>query len=191
MKSVCVRRVGLCLLLLGTLTGAQALTVDFKSVTLSAEQRASLKRFLADSSPALSFDWNSLEAHSHSIERERHPLSVSLSTVPALTAAGLCRGEQHHFYFDAAAGKGNGKGNGTGTGAAKGKGRWHANDDLTSLQAWAPQGGACTVVSSSIDVGKSLSDAEFLFIEREKHALRSRAAQVIGGAIARASGTAR
>ena len=169
MKTVRTMTCGLCLLLLGMLASVQALTLDFKAVKLSADQRASLKRFLADSSPALAFDWNSLEAHSSSIGRKRQPLSVSLSTVPALTAAGLCRSEQHHFYVEAAAGN------------MKGKGRWHANDDLTSLQAWTPQGGDCATVSSPIGVDKSLSDAEFLFIERGKEALRSRAAQVIGG----------
>ena len=167
MKSVSAVEYWLCLLLLGMPTCAHALTFDFKPVKLSAEQRASLKRFLADSSPALSFDWNSLEAHSQSIGRERQPLSVSLSTVPALTAAGICRSEQHHFYVEAAAGEG--------------KGRWQANDNLTSLQAWTAQGGDCTVVSSPVGVGKSLTDAEFLFIEGKKHALQIRAAQVIGG----------
>jgi hypothetical protein len=149
------------------LTCAHALTLDVKPVKLSADQHLSLQRFLADSSPDLSFDWNSLQAYSHSTRRERQPLSVSMSTVPALTAAGLCRNEQHHFYVDAA--------------AKPGKGRWQAIEDLTSLQAWTAQGGDCTVASPPIGVGKSLTDAEFLFIERERHALQSRAAQVIGG----------
>ena len=179
MKSVCTRRYWLCLLLPGMLTCAHALTFDFKPVKLSTDQRASLQRFLTDSSPDLSFDWNSLEAHSHSIGRERRQLSVSMSTVPALSAAGICRSEQHHFYIEAAAG--NGKGNGKSNGKSNGKGRWQANDDLTSFQAWTAQGGDCTVVSSPIGVDKSLSDAEFLFIERERQALQSRAAQVIGG----------
>jgi len=163
MKSLRTTRYWLCLLLPGMLTGAQALTLNFKSVKLSADQRASLQRLLTDSSPALSFDWNSLEAHSHSIGRERQQLSASLSTVPALTVAGVCRSAQHHFHVE------------------PGKGRWQANDNLTRLQAWTPQGGDCTVVSSPVGVDKSLSDAEFLFIERERQALRSRAAQVIGG----------
>jgi hypothetical protein len=163
MKFVCTVGYWLCLLLPGMLTCAHALTFDIKSVKLSAEQRASLKRFLTDSSPALSFDWNSLQAYSQSTRRERHPLSATMSTVPALTAAGICRSEQHHFYVEV------------------GKARWQANDDLTSFQAWTAQGGDCTVVSSPISVGKALSDADFLFIERETPALRSRAAQVIGG----------
>ena len=166
MNSTCTKRLWLCvlpLLLHGMVTDADALTFDIKSVRLSADQRTALKRFLTDRSPALSFDWNSLEAHSHSTGRERQPLSVSMSTVPALTAAGVCRREQHHFHVKA------------------GNGRWHANDDLTSLQAWPPQGGACAVPSSPIGVDKSLSDAEFLFVEREKKVLQNRAAQVIGG----------
>ncbi len=157
----------LCLLVLGMLTSAGAQTFDFKSVKLSPDQRASLKRYLTTSLPDLSFDWKSLEAHSQSIGRKRTPLSVSLSTVAALTATGICRREQHHFYLEAAAGKG--------------KGRWQANDDLTSLYAWTAPGGDCTLASTPIAVGKSLTDAEFLFIDREKDALRSRAAQVIGG----------
>lgn len=155
----------LYLLLLGMLTNAHALTLDVKSVHLSADQRASLKRFLTESLPALTFDWNSLAAQSQSIAGKRQPLSVSLGTVPSLTAAGVCRSEQHHFHIDAAAGKT----------------RWQANDDLTSLQAWHPQGGDCSAVTSPITVNKSLTDADFLFIERAKDSLRSRAAQVIGG----------
>ena len=170
MKSIYTKRLWLCLmpfLLYGMLTCADALTFDIKPVKLSADQRASLKRFLTDSSPALSFDWNSLEAHSHSTGQERQPLSVSISTVPALTAAGVCRSEQHHFHVKA--------------GIKSGNGRWHANDDLTHLQAWTPQGAECAVPSSPIGVDKSLTDAEFLLIERGKDALRARAAQVIGG----------
>ena len=162
MISVCAMRCGLCLLLPAMLTVAQALTLDFKSVTLSTDQRASLKRFLADSSPALSFDWNSLEAHSHSIGRERNPLSVSLSTVPALTAAGICRSEQHHFH-------------------EAGKGRWLANDELTSLQAWPAPGADCALPSAPVGVDKSLTDAEFLIVDRDRLALLKRAAPVIGG----------
>lgn len=163
MKSACTRKYWLCLLLLGMLTRAHALSVDFKWVKLSADQRASLKRFLTVDSPALSFDWNLLEAHAHSIGGKRQPLSVTMSTVPALVASGICRSEQHHFYAEAVTG------------------RWRANADLTSYQAWTSQGGDCTVVCLPISVSKSLSDAEFLHIERERDALKSRAAQVIGG----------
>ena len=166
MQSVRTWSVCLCLLL-SVLTGAGAQTFDFKSVKLSADQRASLKRHLTNSLPELSFDWNSLEAHSQSVGRKRAPLSVTLSTVPALTTTGICRSEQRHFHLEAAAGKG--------------KGRWQANDDLTSRYAWTAPGGDCTSVSSPIAVGKSLTDAEFLFIDRQKDTLRSRAAQVIGG----------
>lgn len=179
MKSMGNTRCWLCLLpmlLNGMLAGAQALTFDFKSVTLSADQRASLQRFLADSLPAVTFDWNSVAAHAQSVGRKRQPLSVTsvtLSTVPALTAAGVCRSEQRHFYIDAPAADGKGRGSG--------KERWQANDDLTRLQAWTPQGGDCTPVSSPIDVDKSVSNADFMFIERQKDALRSRAAGVIGG----------
>ena len=167
MKSTYSKRVCLCLLLLGMLTVAHALTVDVKSVKLSTDQRATLNRHLTDSLPNLTFDWNSLEAHANSIGGKRQPLSVTMSTVPALKAAGICRSEQRHFYLEAATGKE--------------KARWQTNDDLTRRQAWTLQGGDCNVVSSPIVVDKSLTDAEFLFIEREKQALQSRAAQVIGG----------
>ena len=163
MKSACTKQVWLCLQLLGMFTCADALTVDFKGVKLSADQRASLKRFLTDTSPGSSFDWNSLEAHANSIGGKRQPLSATMSTVPTLVAAGVCRSEQHHFYVEV------------------GTGRWRANADLTRFQAWTPQGGDCAVVSASISVSKSLTDAEFTFIERERDALKSRAAQVIGG----------
>ena len=162
MQSACTKGVWLCLLL-GMLTSAHSLTVDFKWVKLSADQRASLKRFLTDASPALTFDWNSLEAHAHSISGKRQPLSATMSTVPTLAASGICRSEQHHIYLEA------------------GSGRWRANADLTSHQAWTPQAGDCSVVTVPISVSKSLSDAEFVFIERERDALKSRAAQVIGG----------
>ncbi len=166
MMSACTKRVWLCLLL-AMLTDARAITVDVKTVKLSADQRASLYRFLTDTLPALSFDWNSLEAHANSIAGKRQPLSATMSTVPVFAAAGLCRSEQHHFYLEAAAGKE--------------KARWRANEDLTKRQAWIYQGGDCAVVSSPIRVSKSLTDAEFLFIQREEQALKSRAAQVIGG----------
>ncbi len=173
MMSVCIKRIWLSLLLAGLLPCAQALTFDIKPVKLSAEQRASLKRFLDNASPNLFFDWKSLEARRNSIDRARQPLTVTLSTVPALTASGICRSEKHHFDLETAA---------TRAGApAPGKGHWHANDDLTRLQAWPPNGTDCSDISSPISVAKSLTDAEFLFIEREKNALRSRAAHVIGG----------
>ena len=169
MMSACIKRFWLSLLLAGLLPFAHALTFDIKPVTLSAEQRATLKHFVENASPNLSFDWKSLEARSHSVDRARRPLSVTLSTVPALTAAGVCRSEQHHFYLEAEPGN------------TKGKKRWQANHDLARLQAWPPSRGDCADVSSPISVDKSLTDAEFLFIEREKNTLRSRAAQVIGG----------
>lgn len=156
----------LCLLpwlLSGMPSSAQAQTFHFKPVTLSAELRASLQRYLADTLPAQSFDWNSLAAHKQSTGGKRHPLSVTLSTVPAMTAAGVCRSEQHHIYVE------------------RGKGRWQANDDLTNYYAWPAQGGDCAAASTPITVGKTLTDADFLIIERGKDALRSRAAGVIGG----------
>ena len=103
MMSVCIKRIWLSLLLGGLLPCAHALTFDIKPVTLSAEQRASLKRFLDNASPNLSFDWKSLEARRNSIDRARQPLTVTLSTVPALTASGICRSEKHHFDLETAA----------------------------------------------------------------------------------------
>ena len=167
MKSVRRGRRWLCLLTLVVVTGVQPLTFDVKAVKLSANQEASLKRFLADSLPALTFDWKSLEVYSTASGGRRQPLSATLGTMPALMAAGICRSEQHRFYLEAADGKQ--------------KGRWQSNDDLTSFQAWIPQGGDCAQESSTIHVDKSLSDTDFLFIDRQKDALRGRAAGVIGG----------
>ena len=167
MKSVRTMRCWLCLLLLAMVTGAQALTLDVNAVTLSADQNASLKRYLADSLPALTFDWKSLAAYATSSGGKRQPLSVTLGTVPALMAAGICRSEQHRFYLEAAEGKR--------------QGRWQSNEDLTRFQAWIPQGGECAHASSTIGVDQTLSATDFLFIDRQKDALRGRAAGVIGG----------
>ena len=175
MKSVRIMRCWLCLLLLAMLAGAQALTLDIKAVKLSADQHASLKHFLADALPALTFDWNSLAAYATSTGGKRQPLSVTLVTVPALMVAGLCRSEEHHFTLEAAEGKQKSERE------SKRKGRWQSNGDLTRFQAWIPQGGDCAQGSSTIDVDQTLSDTDFLFIDRQKDALRSRAAGVIGG----------
>ena len=167
MKFICTMRCWLCLLQLAMLTGAQALSFDVKVAKLSADQQASLKRFLADSFPALTFDWKSFSAFANSTGGKRQPLAVTLATVPALMAAGVCRSEQHRFYLATAEGKR--------------EGRWQSNDDLTSFQAWTPLDGDCTQESSAIDVDKSLSDLDFQFIDRQKDALRGKAAGVIGG----------
>ena len=156
-------------LLLAMLTSTQALSfvLDVKVVKLSAEQHASLKGYLADSLPTRTFDWKSIAAYATSTAGKRQPLSVTLVTVPVLVAAGLCRSEQHRFYLKAAEGKR--------------KERWQSYDDLTSFQAWMPQGGDCAQESSTIEVDKSLSDADFLFINRQMDVLRSRAGGVVGG----------
>lgn len=167
MKSSRTARCWLCLLLSATLTNTHALTLDVKAVKLTTEQQASLKRYLADSLPALTFDWNSLAANSTSTPGKRQPLTVTMDTVPALTAAGVCRSEQHHFFLEATTGNA--------------KIRWQESEELTGFQAWTPQGGDCTQVSSAISVDKSLSDADFLFLSRERDTLRGRAAGVIGG----------
>ena len=171
MKSVRTMRCWLCPLLLAMLTGAQALTLDVKAVKLNADQHASLNRFLADSLPTLTFDWNSLAAYSTSQGGKRQPLSVSLVTVPTMRPAGVCRSEEHHFTLEAAEGHRE----------SKRTQRWQSNEDLTRFLAWIPQGGACAQESSTIDVDQTLSDTDFLFIDRQKDALRSRAAGVIGG----------
>ena len=175
MKSVGTMRCWLCLLQLVMLTGAQALTLDVKAVKLNADQHASLKRFLADALPALTFDWNSFAAYATSEEGKRQPLSVTLVTVPALMAAGVCRSEEHHFTLEAAEGKLDSERE------SKRKGRWQSNNDLTRYQAWTAHGADCAQSSSTIDVDQTLSDTDFLFIDRQKDALRSRAAGVIGG----------
>jgi hypothetical protein len=163
MKSIHAKRAALYLLLLALFTNAHALTIDYRSVKLNADQRASLKRFLTEALPDRIFDWNSLEAHSQSIAGKRQPLAVTMSTAPAATSPGICRNEQHRFHFES------------------GKTQWQADEGLTRYYAWVQQGGDCATVSTPIAVGKSLTDMEFLFIEREKDALRSRAAGVIGG----------
>ena len=175
MKSVRRGRRWLCLLTLAVVTGVQPLSFDVKSVKLSAEQQASLKRLLADSLPALTFDWKSLEAYSTASGGRRQPLSVTLVTVPALMAAGVCRSEEHHFTLEAAEGKLESERE------SKRKGRWQSNNDLTRYQAWTAHGADCAQSSSTIDVDQTLSDTDFLFIDRQKDALRSRAAGVIGG----------
>lgn len=142
---------------------AHELTIDFKSVKLSTEKRASLKQFLASQLPDRTFDWNTLEAHSQSVGGKRQPLTVTISTVPASSSPGICRSEQHRFYFD---------------GASK---QWQANEERNSYSAWPVQGNDCTAPSTPIAVGKSLTDADFLYLDKQRDALKSRAAQVIGG----------
>ena len=177
MKSVRRGRRWLCLLTLAVVTGVQPLTFDVKAVKLSANQEASLKRFLADSLPALTFDWKSLEVYSTASGGRRQPLSATLGTMPALMAAGICRSEQHRFYLEAAAGKR--------------EGRWQSNDDLTSFQAWIPHGGDCAQKSSTIHVDKSLSDTDFLFIEQQRARCVAGRRASSAGAIAPESGFAR
>jgi hypothetical protein len=157
----------LCLMLPFMLNNANALTLDVKAVKLSAEQHASLKRYVTDSLPARTFDWTTLTASAMSERGRRQPLMVTLTTVPALSAAGVCQREEHYFHPEAAEGKR--------------KGGWQSNVDLTRFQAWMPQGGDCSRVSDAIDVDRDLSDKDFLFIHRQRDALRSRAAGVIGG----------
>lgn len=160
-------RNGLCLLLVFMLTSASALTLDVKAVKLSAEQIRSLKRYVAEALPASTFDWATLAASVTSERGRRQPLLVTLTTVPALSAAGVCQSEEHHFHLQGTAGKR--------------QGGWQANADSTRFQAWMPQGGDCTRASEVIDVDRSLSDQDFLFLHRKQDALRSRAAGVIGG----------
>lgn len=166
-KSACLLRLCLCLLLPFTLTSAAALTLDVKAVKLSAEQHASLQRYVAVSLPARAFDWTTLAASVTSERGRRQPLLVTLTTVPALSAAGVCQSEEHHFHLQ-------------GT-ESKRQGSWQVNADSTRFQAWMPQGEDCTRASDAIDVDRSLSDKDFLFLHRQKDALRGRAAGVIGG----------
>jgi hypothetical protein len=163
MKPLRIKQSALSLLLLALFTNAHAQTIDYKSIKLSAGQRASLQRFLTEALPDRSFDWNSLKAHAQSIAGKRQPLAVTMSTMPASTAAGICRNEQHRFHFES------------------GKKQWQADEGLTRYYAWAQQDSDCAAVPTPIAVSKALTDMEFLFIEREKDALRGRAAGVIGG----------
>lgn len=146
---------------------AHALTIDVKSAKLSTAQRTSLQRFLSSTFPEQPFDWQTMQVHAQAVGGKRQPLAVSLTTEPKRTSAGLCRSEQHRFQFDAA--------------KRSGKAHWQAIDDLTSHTAWVTPNGECTPSQAPIAVGKSVSDAEFLFLEREQNNLRSRAAGVIGG----------
>ncbi len=152
-----------CALLLSLPAAAQPLTLGSKSVKLTDLQQVSLKRYLADAVPQLSFDWNSLEASANSIGGERQPLTASISTVTALTATGVCRNQKHSFSRDPKSG------------------RWRANEGLTTHHAWLPQAGECTKAASTYSVNPSMTDAEFLHLERHKDVLRGRAAGVIGG----------
>jgi hypothetical protein len=158
-----LRTAALCAFLLAAFPVAQALTLNVKPVKLSTAQRDSLKRFIAESAPQLNVAWDTLEATSNSIGRERQPLTVSLGTVPSLTAAGICRSEKHSFYRES------------------GSTRWRANDGLTRFHAWRPQRGDCATAQAPIAINKSLTDNEFAFLERQQEALRGRAAGVIGG----------
>ncbi len=166
-QSVRKLRGALCLLLPFVLTTAGALTLDVKAVKLSAEQHAALKRYAAEALPTRTFDWKTLVASVTSERGRRQPLLVTLATVPALSAAGVCRSEEHHFHLKAAGGKRNGG--------------WQTNEDLTRFQAWMPQGEDCSDASAAVDVGPGIADADFAFIDRQKDTLRSRGAGVIGG----------
>ncbi len=173
MKSICPRqsvrelRRGLCLFLPFVLTAAGALTLDVKAVKLSAGQHASLKSFAADALPTRTFDWKTLAASVTSERGRRQPLLVTLATVPALSVAGVCRSEEHHFHLQAAAGKRDAG--------------WQTSGDLTRFQAWMPHGADCSDATAAIDVGPGISDQDFLFLHRQQDALRGRAAGVIGG----------
>lgn len=158
-----LRTATLCAFLVAGFPVAQALTLNVRPVKLSAAQVDSLKRFLAESAPQLNVAWDTLEATSNSIGRERQPLTVSLDTVPSLTTAGICRNEKHNFYRES------------------GSSRWRANDSLTRFHAWRPQGSECARTQASIIINKALTDNEFAFLERHQESLRSRAAGVIGG----------
>jgi len=160
-------RCSLCLPLSLALTAASAITLDVKAVKLNAEQQASLQRHVAETLPARTFDWTMLSASATAERGRRQPLLVTLTTVPALSAAGVCQSEEHHFTLESAGGKRNGV--------------WRANADLTRFQAWMPQGGDCMRVADAIDVDRTLSDRDILFVLRQNDALRSRAAGVIGG----------
>lgn len=162
-----LRRHSLCLLLPFALSTATALTLDVKAVRLSAEQHAALKSYAADALPARVFDWKTLAASVTSARGKRQPLLVTLSTVPALSAAGVCQSEEHHFHLQAAAGKR--------------KDSWQSSEDATRYQAWMPRGGDCTDASAAIDIAPGISDKDFLFFHRQQDALRGRAAGVIGG----------
>ncbi len=167
MKSTRVRRHCLCLLLPFAITTASAVTLDVKAVKLGSEQLASLKRHVSETLPARTFDWTTLTASATAERGRRQPLLVTLTTVPALSAAGVCLSEEHHFTRESAGGKRDAG--------------WQANEDLTRFQAWLPQGGDCTRMTDAIDVDRSLSDKDILYFHRQSEALRSRAAGVIGG----------
>lgn len=149
------------------LTDAGALTLDVKAVKLSAGQLAGLKQYVAETLPTRTFDWTSLAASVTSERGRRQPLLVTLTTVSALSAAGVCQSEEHHFHLQAAAGKRHGG--------------WQTSEDLARYQAWMPRGGECARAAEVIDVDREFPNKDFLFIHRQQDALRSRAAGVIGG----------
>lgn len=166
-KSACLLRHSLLVLLSLAITTASAITLDVKAVKLSTEQQASLQRHVAETLPARTFDWTTLSASATAERGRLQPLLVTLTTVPALSAAGVCQSEEHHFTLESAGGKRNAV--------------WRANADLTRFQAWMPQGGDCMRAADAIDVDRTLSDRDILFLHRQNEALRSRAAGVIGG----------
>ena len=170
-KSACLLRHSLLVLLSLAITTASAITLDVKAVKLSTEQQASLQRHAAETLPARTFDWTTLSASATAERGRLQPLLVTLTTVPALSAAGVCQREEHHFTLESAGGKRN---------AA-----WRANADLTRFQAWMPQRGDCMRVADAIDVDRTLSDRDILFLLRQNDALRSRAAGVIAYARSR------
>ncbi|MBL8521085.1 MAG: hypothetical protein JNK75_10475 [Betaproteobacteria bacterium] len=151
----------LCLLAIGAAGHAQ--TIGFKSVTLSAAQRASLQRDVAQAWPGMAFDWQTLDAFVPSVGGKRLAVSVTLTSDIVLTAAGACRRGQYRFSLE------------------PGTGRWRPEDALTRHTAWPAKDGACAASLPPIDVDRHLPDADFLFLARNEAALRSRAAQVIGG----------
>lgn len=155
------------LLTCGALGGAQVLTLDITPIKLNHAQRAALARHVADTMPGKAFDWQTLEVHALKLERQRQPVTVKLSTLPVLTADGVCRSEQRHLEMRQA--------------SANAQPTWRSVDSLTRFHAWLPGDRDCATPRSPLSVSEALTDAEFLHLVHRADTLRSRAAQVIGG----------
>lgn len=134
---------------------------DRKPTKLSIDERASLKRYVINLKPPFSPDWQSIEAYYSCVGRECGGLVVSIRTTPIVSKEGICRSEQHEFYLEAP------------TGA------WHKAEEWNTLLAWPARGTDCANASSRIIVDKSITDSEFLTLEREQQALLNSAKRLI------------
>ncbi len=106
-------------------------------------------------------DWESLEAYSYDRASMRAHVFASLRTVATLSAENVCRSEQRHFQLDV------------------GVERW--KEYAPEILAWPAQEGICKAPAPGIRIDKSITDKEFLTLERDQQVLLRKASQVVGG----------